>query len=208
MRLVVGLGNPGQKYGYTRHNVGFRLVERFAARHGIELDAFAYDGRLGRGLLPGGETVAVFEPLTFMNRSGGPVAQAIAGLGVEDPSADVLVVYDDVDLPFGRLRLRPRGGAGGHNGLADIIAALDTQYFSRLRFGVGRPDGMLEAGDTGDGAEWQDTADWVLAAFSPDEEKRLPGRLDSGADAIELAFLAGVEKAMNRVNAAVPDAEE
>ena len=191
MRLVVGLGNPGPRYEDTRHNVGFRLVERFAERCSIVLDEARYDGRLGCGWLPGRrEEVAVFEPLRYMNRSGGPVAQALAGLGVEAAARDLLVVYDDVDLPFGRLRLRPAGGAGGHNGVADIIEALDSRRFTRLRFGVGRPDGIL------------DTADWVLGPFSLPEVAELPGRLAAGAEAIEIALVEGVESAMNRFNRA------
>jgi PTH1 family peptidyl-tRNA hydrolase len=196
MRLVVGLGNPGQRYADTRHNVGFRLVEQFASRHSISLDELAYDGRLGRGALPNGAPVAVFQPLTYMNRSGGPVAQALTGLGIADPATDLLVVYDDVDLPFGRMRLRPRGGAGGHNGVADIIEVLESQNFVRLRFGVGRPNGMLA------------TADWVLAAFSPEERAELPARLASGAEAIEWVLLLGLEKAMNRFNSMQPDTDE
>jgi PTH1 family peptidyl-tRNA hydrolase len=196
MRLVVGLGNPGPRYEATRHNVGFRLVEQFAARCSIALDEARYDGRLGRGRLPAGEAVAVFEPLTFMNRSGGPVAQALAGLGIEDPARDLLVSYDDVDLAFGRLRLRPAGGPGGHNGVSDIIEALDSRDFARLRFGVGRPDGML------------DTADWVLAPFSSQEVSELPGRLAAGAAAIEMALSEGVKSAMNLFNRAEPEAVE
>jgi PTH1 family peptidyl-tRNA hydrolase len=196
MRLVVGLGNPGPRYEATRHNVGFRLVEQFAARCSIALDEARYDGRLGRGRLPDGEAVAVFEPLTFMNRSGGPVAQALAGLGIDDPARDLLVSYDDVDLAFGRLRLRPAGGPGGHNGVSDIIEALDSRDFARLRFGVGRPDGML------------DTADWVLAPFSSQEVSELPGRLAAGAAAIEMALSEGVKSAMNLFNRAEPEAVE
>ncbi len=196
MRLVVGLGNPGPRYEDTRHNVGFRLVERFAKRCSIALNEARYDGRLGRGWLPGrGEEVGVFEPLRYMNCSGDPVAQALAGLGVEDPAQDLLVVYDDVDLPFGRLRLRPAGGAGGHNGVSDIIEALDSQSFARLRFGVGRSDAIL------------DTADWVLAPFSSQEAAAIPGRLAVGAEAIEISLLEGVEVAMNRFNRAEPDAD-
>lgn len=196
MRLVVGLGNPGPRYEATRHNVGFRLAEQFAVRCGIALDEACWDGRLGRGWLPDGERVAVFEPLTFMNRSGGPVAQALAGLGIKDAGRDLLVAYDDVDLPFGRLRLRPSGGPGGHNGVSDIIDALDSRDFVRLRFGVGRPDGML------------DTADWVLAPFAAEEAVDLPGRLAAGAEAIEVALCEGVEGAMNRFNRAEPAGED
>jgi PTH1 family peptidyl-tRNA hydrolase len=189
MKLVVGLGNPGRRYADTRHNVGFRVVEQFAARCGIALDEDAYDGRLGRGRLPVlGEPVAVFQPLTYMNRSGGPVLQALRGLGVEDLARDLIVAYDDVDLPFGRLRVRPSGGSGGHNGLSDIIDWLESKQFARLRFGVGRPDGML------------DTADWVLAPFSPQELVRISERLEASAQAIEMALVEGVEAAMNRFN--------
>ncbi|MBW2267579.1 MAG: aminoacyl-tRNA hydrolase [Deltaproteobacteria bacterium] len=196
MRLVVGLGNPGPRYENTRHNVGFRVVEQFAARCSIALDEACYDGRLGRGWLPGrDEEVAVFEPLTFMNRSGDPVARALAGLRIEDPARDLLVAHDEVDLPFGRLRLRPAGGPGGHNGVSDIIAALDSRQFARLRFGVGRPDGIL------------DTADWVLAPFSSQQAAELSGLLATGAEAIAVALLEGVETAMNRFNGVEPDAD-
>ena len=197
MRLLVGLGNPGPRYADTRHNVGFQLVERFAARCGIVLDEARFDGRLGRGFDPGsGDPLAVFEPLEYMNRSGAPVVRALAGLGVADPARDLLVAYDDVDLPFGRLRVRPGGGAGGHRGVADLIESLDSRDFARLRFGVGRPDGML------------DTADWVLAPFSADEQRALPGRLEAGCDAIGVVLAEGVEQAMNRFNRVEPEAPD
>lgn len=196
MRLIVGLGNPGQQYANTRHNVGFRLLETLAARHEIALGEARFDGRLGRGRHPTAGEFALFEPLTFMNRSGSPVAQALTGLGIEDPAADLIVVYDDLDLPFGRLRIRPSGGAGGHNGVGDIIDALDSQDFARLRFGVGRPAGML------------DTIEWVLAPFSAEECAALPARLGAGAEALEVALCDGVEAAMNRFNRAEPDTDE
>ena len=117
MKLVVGLGNPGPRYAATRHNIGFRIVECFAARHGIAVCEERFAGRFGRGAGPlCGATpldVAVLEPLTFMNLAGEAVADAVEGLPVDDVSADLLVVLDDVDLPFGRLRIRPRGGAAG-----------------------------------------------------------------------------------------------
>lgn len=188
MQLVVGLGNPGPRYAPTRHNVGFRIVEALGERLGIALDEERYDGCLGRGALPGGEPLALFQPLTFMNRSGGPVSQALRGLGIEDPQHSLFVAYDDVDLPFGRLRLRPAGSAGGHNGVGDIIAALDSREFARLRFGVGRPEGG------------GDTVEWVLGNFSPDESSRIPERLRTSAEAIEFALKEGVPAAMNRFN--------
>lgn len=192
MKLVVGLGNPGPRYAHTRHNVGFRVVERLAERRGVLLDEARFQGRFGSGWLPaaGDERVAVglLQPLTFMNCSGSAVAEALAALPVADPAEDLLVVIDDVDLPFGRLRLRPSGGAGGQRGLADVIAALGRQDFPRLRFGIGRPQGE------------QETADWVLSPFSRDELSQLAGRLEAAAEAVECALLEGVSAAMNRFN--------
>ena len=126
MKLLVGLGNPGPRYAATRHNVGFRVVECWAGRHGLRVEESRYGGRFGRTRLPAaaegpGCEVAVLEPLGWMNRSGAAVAEALGDLPVADPAADVLVVLDDVDLPFGRLRLRPSGGAGGHRGLTDVL---------------------------------------------------------------------------------------
>jgi PTH1 family peptidyl-tRNA hydrolase len=192
VKLVVGLGNPGRRYEATRHSVGFRIVERFAARWGIELGQRCYGGRFGRGAVRGaaGEPleVALLEPQTFMNRSGAAVAEALRGLGVEDPAADLLVVLDDVDLPFGRLRVRPAGGAGGHRGLEDVIEALGRSDFPRLRFGVGRPPALL------------DTAEWVLEPFSEEEQARLGPRIEAASEALGAALLEGVAAAMNRFN--------
>lgn len=192
MKLLVGLGNPGPRYRATRHNAGFRIVERWCRRRRIPLDTDRFGGRFGAGVaaVPGGRRVevGVLEPGGFMNRSGSAVAEACGELALRDPSDDLLVVLDDVDLPFGRLRLRPGGGAGGHRGLADVIDWLGTRDFPRLRFGVGRPAGA------------QDTADWVLEAFSPDEEERLAPHLDRACDALDVALVDGIDAAMNRFN--------
>jgi PTH1 family peptidyl-tRNA hydrolase len=193
VKLVVGLGNPGPRYADTRHNVGFRVVARLAARRGIALDEERFQGCFGRGWLPTPEgdalELGLLQPLTWMNRSGVAVAEALAALPVEDPSRDLLVVFDDVDLPFGRLRLRPSGSAGGQKGLVDVIERLGRRDFPRLRFGVGRPEG--------DDVE---TADWVLSPFSPDEAAELAGRMEAAAEAAEVALLEGVTAAMNRFN--------
>jgi len=191
LKLVVGLGNPGPRYARTRHNVGWRVAERFAAAHGLRLDREVHGGRFGRGPVRCGERVldvGVLEPLEFMNRSGDAVAEALADLPVEDPSADLLVCFDDVDLPFGRLRLRPVGGAGGHRGLAHVIERLGRSDFPRLRFGVGR---ALDA---------TDTADWVLQAFAPEEEALLPALLTRAAEATTAALCEGIAAAMNAWN--------
>jgi len=138
VKLVVGLGNPGPRYADTRHNAGVRVLERFARDEGIALDERRYASRFGSGRLAGapGLGVALLAPETFMNRSGDAVAAAIAELGLGDVAGNLLVVLDDVDLPFGRLRLRAAGGAGGHRGLADVIERLARQDFARLRFGA------------------------------------------------------------------------
>ena len=191
MKLVVGLGNPGLRYADTRHNVGVRVLERFAREHGFALDARRFGSRFGSGWLASGEPplgVALLAPETFMNRSGEAVAEAVAELGLTDVASDLLVVLDDVDLPFGRLRLRAAGGAGGHRGLADVTLRLARSDFARLRFGVGRP------------AADQETADHVLEAFSIEERALLSERILRAARAVETSLRLGVATAMNEFN--------
>jgi len=188
VKLVVGLGNPGRRYAATRHNIGYRVVEAFAAQHGITLASRKFSGRFGRGRA-GLCDVAVLEPETFMNLSGEAVAEAVRLLPMGDLATDLLVVSDDVDLPFGRLRMRPGGGPGGHKGLRDIIEHLGQDGFPRLRFGVGR------AAHPG-----QDTADWVLEAFGLEEEKTLPSRIEDAARAILTFVESGIQAAMNQWN--------
>jgi len=198
VKLVVGLGNPGPRYADTRHNVGVRVIERFARDHGLSLEVRRFGARFAAGAVTIGAArseVALLAPETFMNRSGGPVAEAVAELAIEDVARDLLVVFDDVDLPFGRLRLRPAGGAGGHRGLGDIIERLARNDFARVRFGVGRP------------ATDQDTADYVLEPFTDAERERLPERIERAARAVEAALANGVTAAMNEFNRD-PDAIE
>ena len=194
MKLVVGLGNPGPRYARTRHNAGFRVAECFAARHAIALDAERFGGIFGRGrvAIAGSAPldVGVLEPQEFMNRSGDAVALALSKLPVEDPSRDLIVALDDVDLPFGRLRLRAGGGAAGQKGLTHVIERLGRDDLPRLRFGIGRPQTAM------------DVTAWVLERFSPEQEQALPGLLASAADAIDVWLRDGVEAAMNRFNRA------
>ena len=189
MKLIVGLGNPGTRYSRTRHNVGFLVVERLSERHRIPLDRRAYAGRIGRGRVGAGSAV-LLEPWTFMNASGDSVARACQGLALEDVSRDLVLVYDDVDLPFGRLRVRPGGSSGGHQGVSDVIECLGREDFARLRFGVGRSEA--------------DTVDHVLRGFTRIEEGRMARHLDRAVDALETVLAEGVERAMNRFNA-VPE---
>ena len=187
MKLVVGLGNPGIRYAATRHNAGFRAVERLAERRGISLAQARFAGRFGRGRIDGLDT-GLLLPETFMNLSGESLVEALRMLPVADPAQDLLVVLDDLDLPFGRLRLRASGGSGGHRGLEDVIARLGTRDVPRLRVGIGRPPPEL------------DPVAWVLSPFDADERERLPGALDAAAEAVEIALREGVGPAMNRVN--------
>ena len=195
MKLVVGLGNPGPRYARTRHNAGFRIAECFAARHAIALDSERFGARFGRGRIAapaGGDAldVGVLEPQEFMNLSGDAVSLALSKLPVEDPSRDLMIAFDDVDLPFGRLRLRAGGGAGGHKGLTDVIEKLGRDDLPRLRFGVGRPATPI------------DVTDWVLQRFSSEEEQALGGLVPQAADALDAWLFEGLAPAMNRFNRA------
>ena len=138
MKLVVGLGNPGERYAQTRHNAGFWVAEEFSRRCETPPPSSRFGGLFATGSC-GGIPVGILQPLSFMNRSGQCVARAVQELGLADLGRDLIVVVDDLDLPLGRLRFRPAGSAGGHRGLESLIAELGTLSFGRLRFGIGRP---------------------------------------------------------------------
>jgi len=185
MKLVVGLGNPGAKYDGTRHNVGFAAVDLLAKRHGLEwqaaprgIEALVANWRMGGAILA--------KPLTFMNLSGAAVVGLLQFYKI--PVEEQLVIVDETQLDLGRLRIRPDGSAGGHNGLKSLIASLGTIAFPRLRIGVGR-------GDTR-----RDLADHVLARFEPDERSVIEDAIARAADAAELFVADGIPAAMNRFN--------
>jgi PTH1 family peptidyl-tRNA hydrolase len=192
MRLIVGLGNPGREYRETRHNVGFMVADEIAKRHGLTLamaPSQVPDSFIAKKF--GADPFLIGKPLTFMNRSGDAVA-AIAHYYDIVP-ADLLVVVDEVALPFGRLRARARGSAGGHNGLKSVIERLGTTEFPRLRLGVGR-------GDTR-----RDLADHVLSKFEADEQSALGEFITRAADAAEMFAAEGIEKVMNAYNPGATD---
>lgn len=186
MRVICGLGNPGERYRLTRHNVGFRVVDLLADRWGLTGAGRLHDGAAlleARRPEPIGKVLLV-KPMRYMNRSGGPLRAALRQTDV-DISADVLLVTDDIDLPLGRVRLRRSGSAGGHNGLRDIIATFGGDEFNRLRIGVGR------AGEA---------AGHVLATFGPDERDVATEMVAVGADAAERWLRDGIDEAMNAFN--------
>lgn len=188
MKLVVGLGNPGRRYANTRHNAGFRVVQAVADAAGISLAQKRFAGRFGEGSLQG-QRVALLLPHTRMNASGRSVAEAVADLGIHTP-ADLLVVHDDLDLPLGRLRLRPQGGDGGHRGLADVLERLGSAQIPRLRVGIGRPP------------EGQGTVAWVLQDFAVEEQGQLEEALSRASQAVACFLAEGVQVAMDRFNSA------
>jgi PTH1 family peptidyl-tRNA hydrolase len=185
MFLVVGLGNPGRQYQGNRHNVGFRIVDQLAARAGASSPRDKYGAVLYEIAL-GAERVILCKPMEFMNVSGQAVRQ-VAGFH-KIPAARTIVVHDELDVPFGRLKLGTGGGAGGHNGVRSIIADLGTPDFARVRVGVDRPP-----------PNWQG-ADYVLANFTGAEQKELPALIDLAADAVEEIVARGLPAAMNKFN--------
>ncbi len=189
VKVVTGLGNPGERYRLTRHNVGFRVVDLLADRWGLTGQGRVRDGaaRLEVDLQDPPQRVLLVKPMKFMNLSGGPVRAAVRHANA-DATDDLLVVTDDVDLPLGRLRLRREGSAGGHNGLRDIIAALGGNEFSRLRVGIGRPGASRV------------TVDHVLATFKPAERELADASIAAAADAVEVWLRDGAEAAMNDFN--------
>ncbi len=184
MKLLVGLGNYGSEYVSTRHNIGFMVAEQVAGRFGIALKKKGYQGIYGVGAVASQQTTIIL-PQTYMNRSGGCVHAASCALKV-DP-ADIVVIYDDLDLPFGRLKISKEGGAGGHNGIRDIISVVGRRDFVRLRFGIGKP-------------EHGDVTRHVLGSFNSVERIGLPTMVGVAADAAELIINGGVDAAMNKFN--------
>lgn len=183
--LVVGLGNPGPRYAATRHNAGFFVVDLLAERLGGRLKAHKGRADVLEGRL-GGAPVVLAEPRSFMNESGGPVVSVARFYKI--PVERIVVVHDDLDLPFGALRLKLGGGDGGHNGLRSLTAALGSKDYLRARFGIGRPPGR------------QDPADFVLREFSAAERKELAFIVDRAADAVEALLANGLEAAQNSYN--------
>ena len=185
MRLVVGLGNPGARYQDTPHNVGFWVCDRIVERHHLGAASRKFQGSFSRGRMLR-QDVGVLRPETSMNLSGESVAEAVRYLPLEPE--DVLVVVDDLDLPLGRLRLRARGGDGGHRGLRSVIEHLGTRDFARVRVGVGRPP-----------AGWNPSG-YLLGRLPQEQRERLDSSVERAVEAVETFLERDIEAAMNRYN--------
>lgn len=190
-RLIVGLGNPGAKYERTRHNIGFEVIDALAKSFpGVSMaENKRFQGVAGE-FRSGGERIVLLKPTTYMNKSGQSVRAVLDWYKLE--ATEVLVVYDDMDLPTGRLRMRLSGGAGGHNGMKSIISHLGTKEFPRLRVGIGATD---KSGDR-DGA----VVSHVLGRFAPEDRKIVDAVIPMSVDAIDLSLRKGVERSMNLYN--------
>lgn len=192
IRLIVGLGNPGKEYAQTRRNIGFWTMNRLARRHGLEFSS-AGKASLAEGTIAG-KHVALAKPRVFVNGCGPVVWNLIKRLEVDD-ATELLVVRDDIDLPHGKLRIRPSGGSGGHKGVESIIEATGTDKFGRLRIGIGRP--VVQGKPSW---EPEHVADYVLSDPSSQEREILDEAVERAMDAIELAIAEGLELSMQRYN--------
>jgi PTH1 family peptidyl-tRNA hydrolase len=188
MKLIVGLGNPGSRYSGTRHNIGFNCIGHFARRYGIKWDRKLANARTGRGFACG-EDLVLARPQTYMNLSGSSVARLLHRFKLKPQ--ELILIHDDLDLTFGRIRMRQGGGSGGHNGVSSIIDNLGGERdFIRLRFGIGRPASANE----------DDIVDYVLSPFPPDERTQLHDLVERAVDALCCLLEEGLEAAMNRFN--------
>lgn len=186
MFLIAGLGNPGRKYEKTRHNMGFDVVDELIDRYRIPQGGIGHKAMYGKGIIAG-EKVMMAKPLTYMNLSGESIREFVNYYKI-DPETELLVIYDDIDLEPGQIRIRKKGSAGGHNGIKSIIGQLGTQNFYRIKVGVGaKPSG------------W-DLADHVLGHFSSQERELVDEAVKKAADAVETILEKGIDAAMNQYN--------
>lgn len=186
MFIIAGLGNPTREYEGTRHNVGFDVIDRLAARYNIDVDVKKHRALIGKGMIAG-QKVILAKPQTYMNLSGESIRSILDYYKV-DPETELIVIYDDISLEPGKIRIRKKGSAGGHNGIKNIIAQLGTQNFQRIKVGVGeKPKG------------W-DLADYVLGHFSKEDRGLVDDALKRVAGAVELMVQGEVDQAMNQFN--------
>ena len=183
MFLIVGLGNPGKEYDGTRHNIGFAAVDYIADKYNIELNRIKFKGIFGEGLI-NGKKVILLKPTTYMNLSGESIREVVNFYKISNE--EVIVIYDDISLEVGRLRIREKGSHGGHNGIKSIIANLGTDVFPRVKIGVGAPKGNLVS--------------HVLGKFSDDEVEILRETIKASSDAVSIMISKDTKEAMNRIS--------
>ncbi|MBO6111566.1 MAG: aminoacyl-tRNA hydrolase [Lachnospiraceae bacterium] len=184
--IIAGLGNPEAKYAGTRHNTGYDIIDELSRKYGIRLNREKFKGLYGKGRIEG-KDVLLIKPLTYMNLSGDCISQ-VTSFYKTDISSGLIVIYDDIDLDAGRIRIRENGSAGGHNGMKDIIRKLDRQDFTRVRIGVGAKP-----------ADW-DLVDWVLGHFADEDKEIMKKAHERAAEAVASILKDGVSKAMSRYN--------
>lgn len=187
MPIIVGLGNPGKKYATTRHNIGFRVVDALSQKKKLNFTSSSFQGDVAHDGAAPDERLYLLKPSTFMNLSGESVVAMTQFYKI--PLTEILVIHDDLDLPFGRLRLVRTGSAGGHNGIKSLIDHLGTKDFPRLKIGIGRPKTIQ-----------QEVVDYVLQKFTPEEETHLADLIDKSVAAIEFYLTHGLQSAMNVYN--------
>lgn len=183
MFLVVGLGNPGDKYDGTRHNIGFETIDYISNKYNIDVTRVKFKGVIGEGFI-GGEKVILLKPTTYMNLSGESVREAMSFYKLTEE--DVVIIYDDISLEVGKIRIREKGSAGGHNGIKSIISNINTDVFPRIKIGVGQPTG--------------DLVSHVLGRFSKEEAEDLKEVIEVSSKAVEIIMKSGTKDAMNKLN--------
>ncbi len=199
MFLVAGLGNPGEEYAATPHNMGFLVVDRLAARHQIRMTRKECQALIGQGTI-GGRTVLLAKPQTYMNLSGVAIKPLMEKNGI--PPSDLILIYDELDLPWGSLRIRPSGSSAGHNGVTDVIAKIGTQEFPRIRLGVhpGRPLPGANGEGAVPGLQKKPGKDYLLSRMTRRQTESLDAFVDLAADAAESIIAEGVEMSMTKFN--------
>ncbi|MCR5656723.1 MAG: aminoacyl-tRNA hydrolase [Butyrivibrio sp.] len=194
MYLIAGLGNPEKRYNGTRHNVGFGVIDYLSKKYDIDLTEMKLKGMYGKGRI-GDEKVILLKPLTYMNLSGESI-KAVADYFKIDTKTELIVLSDDIELDPGRIRVRPSGSAGGHNGLKNIIAQLGHSEFARVRVGVGKKPPRI------------DLADWVLGHFDEEDTVYIKEAIEHAADAVCVIMEEDVKTAMNKWNGVKPERDE
>ena len=185
MYLIVGLGNPGEKYTFTRHNAGFLSIDYMSQKHNIDVKKIKHKAVIGEGIIAG-ERVILAKPQTYMNLSGESISEIVSWYKI--PNENIIVIYDDISMPTGSIRIREKGSAGGHNGMKSIIQHLSTDVFPRLKIGINaKPDEY-------------DLADYVLGKFTPDEQKILFDTFEKVNEAVKEFISNDIKSAMNKYN--------